>query len=62
MESEEKLYEEMRATIRADQERVARRRAEQKPSDPTPRPQAEPPSPQRRGGLRRLFGSRRDPA
>lgn len=60
MESEENLYAEMRAAIRADQERAARRRAEHKPAE-TPPPVAEAqPDPEPVRGFRRWFGGRRE--
>jgi len=61
MESEENLYAEMRATIRADQERAARRRAEHRPAEPSPPtpPAAEPPEAEPARGLRRWLGGRR---
>jgi hypothetical protein len=62
---EESLYAEMRAAIRGDQERAAKR-AHPKPTYPisTPTPQPAPSGtdePKRPSGLRRLFGGRRDP-
>jgi hypothetical protein len=59
---EESLYAEMRAAIRGDQERAAKR-AQQKATQPLPAPDpppAETEEPERTSGLRRFFGGRRD--
>ena len=65
---EESLYAEMRAAIRGDQERAAKRaaqRTEQSGSAPQPVPTPEPPAAEeeeRVSGLRRFFGGRREPS
>jgi len=56
---EQSLYADMRAAVRADQERVRKRAEQKRPApdpDPAPAPVAEEPT--RAGGLRRLFGRR----
>ena len=72
---EESLYAEMRAAVRGDQERAAKR-AEQRAAQSVPEPQPQPSStpepdpepappateePRRVSGLRRFFGGRREP-
>jgi hypothetical protein len=59
---EESLYAEMRAAVRGDQERAAKRAQERAAQpDPTPEPRpAEPEEPEPVSGLRRFFGGHRD--
>jgi hypothetical protein len=62
---EESLYAEMRAAVRGDQERAAKR-AQPKATFPistaTPQPAPSETDEPKRRGVRRLFGGRRDPS
>jgi hypothetical protein len=64
---DQSLYAEMRAAIRGDRERAEKRaeakesnRAEPTEGDRVATTEPAPPSPGRFGGVRRLFGGRRD--
>jgi len=59
---EDSLYAEMRAAVRGDQERAAKR-AQQRAAQPVPAPEPPPAvteEPEHVSGLRRFFGGRRD--